>query len=146
MDPALRRAAPETIGWSGWLRRPVVSMSLGFAALILAIGFFSNRPTTVAPSASLQLTAGRGVGSGAVPSAVPARQFDLTLADGPHEGGPFRIEVVNAMGVSMWSGLALGDPSGIHVDVTQQLLPGDYFVRLPAADGKVLREYPFRVR
>jgi hypothetical protein len=117
-------------------------MSLGFAALILAIGFFSNRPATIAPSASLKLTAGRGE----IPSTVPARQFELSLSDSPRAGGPWRVEVVNAMGVSMWSGLGLGDSSGMHVQVTQQLMPGDYFVRLHAADGKLLREYAFRVR
>jgi len=117
-------------------------MSLGFLALILAIGFFSNRSATVAPSASLQLTPG----SLEIPSTVQARRLDLNLADGPRDGGPYRVEVVNTMRVSMWSGLALGSPAGIQVDVTQQLLPGDYFVRVHAVDGKVLREYTFRVR
>ena len=46
------------------------------------------------PAASLQLTAMRGE----MPITIPAREFDLTLADGPREGGPFRVEVVNAMG------------------------------------------------
>ena len=146
MEPALRRAAPETIGWSGWLRRPAVSMALAFLVLILAIGFFSNRPASIAPSVSLQLSADRGE----VPSTAPGRQFDLGLPNAPGEGGPFRVEVVNAMGVSMWSSLVSanpsGAPSGMHINVTQQLLPGDYVVRLHAVDGSVLRDYPFRVR
>lgn len=129
--------APRT-DWVAWLRRPAVSMALAFAALVLVVGVFSNEGTRFAPSASLQLTAMRG----GMPSTVPAREFDLTLADGPLDGGPFRVEVVNAMGATMWSGLA-GDN---HFKVRQRLGPGDYFVRLYAVSGKMLREYGFRIR
>jgi hypothetical protein len=127
--------------WSKWIRRPAFSMALGFAALVLVVGLFSNSRTKFAPTASLQLTAMRGE----MPITVPARQFDLTLSDGPREGGPFRIEVVNEMGLSMWSGLAQSSPDGVHVNVQQKLASGDYFVRIYSPDGKVLREYGFRV-
>ena len=136
---------PQGNRWADWLRRPAVSMAIGFAAVILVIGLYSSRGSSaanVAPTASLQLTAMRGE----MTRTVPARQFDLTLADGPREGGPYRVEVVNQIGARMWSGLATGGPAGVHVNVTQKLLSGDYFVRLYDADGKVLREYGFRVR
>jgi hypothetical protein len=132
---------PRKTDWFAWVRRPAFSMAIGFAALVLVVGLFSNSRTKFAPSASLQLTAMRGE----MPFTVPARQFDLTLSDGPHEGGPFRIEVVNEMGLSMWRGLAQSGPDGVHVNVQQKLAPGDYFVRIYSADGKVLREYGFRV-
>ena len=134
--------APRRVSWFDWVRRPAFSMALGFAALILVIGILSNGRTKFVPSASLQLTAMRGE----MPFTVPARQFDLTLADAPREGGPFRIEVVNEMGVSMWRGLAPAGPDGVHVSVQQKLAPGGYFVRIYLADGKVLHEYGFRVR
>jgi anti-sigma factor RsiW len=133
-------AAPKT-DWFGWMRRPAFSMALAFAALIIAVGIFSTGRMKFAPSASLQLTAMRGE----MPVTVPAREFELTLSDGPRAGGPFRVEVVNAVGSSMWSGLEAGSPAGVQVKVQQRLGPGDYFVRLYDASGKMLREYGFRV-
>ncbi|MDP9055034.1 MAG: hypothetical protein M3N93_12165 [Acidobacteriota bacterium] len=145
-DPLLAAEAagersPPTAGWLNRVRRPAFSMTLGFVALIIAIGIFSNGRTKFAPSASLQLTAMRGE----MPSTVPARQFELTLSDAPKEGGPFRIDVVNEVGVSMWRGLAPASADGVHVNVQQKLASGDYFVRIYSPEGQVLREYGFRV-
>ena len=143
-EPAAARA--ETAGWLAGLlnvlRRPGFSMALGFAALILVIAMFSNRGTTFVPSASLVLTAVRGE----MPETEPAREFQLTLTDTPTEGGPFRVEVVNALGTSVWSGLAVSSAAGIRVTEPRRLDVGDYFVRLYSPDGKVLREYGFRVK
>jgi hypothetical protein len=125
-----------------FVRRPAFSMALGFAALLIAIAVFSNLRTPFAPAASLQLTATRGE----MPLTVPARTFKLTLTDGPREGGPFKVEVLNATGRSLWSGLADSSPGGVEVSVEQPLPQGDYFVRLHSASGKMLREYGFRVR
>ena len=129
-------------GLGAFLRRPAISMGLAFAALLIVAAIFSNGRTRFAPSASLQLTATRGE----MPLTIPAREFDLTLSDGPREGGPFRVEVLNATGASIWTGLADGGPSGVRVNVTQRLPQGDYFVRLYSPAGKMLREYGFRVR
>jgi hypothetical protein len=141
MRDASGRKPASRADWFGWLHRPAISMAVVFVALIVVIGIFS-KPTTFAPSASLQLTAMRGE----MPFAVPAREFDLTLADGPRSGGPFRVEVVNAMGASIWRGLAESSPGGVQVKVSQRLTPGDYFVRLYSVSGQVLREYGFRIR
>jgi hypothetical protein len=147
MEEALGTAVvPQTRGF-GWglaslFRRPAFSMALAFVALIVVVGVFSNGRTQFAPSASLQLTAMRGE----MPSTIPAREFDLTLSDGPREGGPFRIEVLNAAGASVWSGLAESSPAGVRFKVTQRLAQGDYFVRLYSVSGKTLREYGFRIR
>jgi hypothetical protein len=138
--------APQTrrFGWdlASLFRRPAFSMALAFVALVIVVGVFSNGRTRFAPSASLQLTATRGE----MPSTIPAREFDLTLLDGPREGGPFRIEVLNAMGASVWSGLAEGNPAGVRFKLTRRLLQGDYFVRLYSVSGETLREYGFRIR
>jgi hypothetical protein len=139
---AMREVTVPKTEWYGWLRRPAFSMALAFAALILVVGFLSNGRVKFAPAVSLQLTAMRGE----MPVTVPAREFDLTLADGPREGGPFRVEVVNAMGQAMWTGLAESGASGVKVMVTQRITPGDYFVRLYSASGAMLREYGFRIR
>lgn len=144
------QAVPQTAyqtGWMGWglaslFRRPAFSMALAFVALLVVVGVFSNGRTKFAPSASLQLTAMRGE----MPSTVPARELDLTLSDGPREGGPFRIEVLNATGGSVWAGLAESGPAGVEFKLTQRLAQGDYFVRLYSVSGKMLREYGFRIR
>jgi len=139
-EPERERSAQS--GWMGWFKRPAFGMGLAFAGLVLVIGLFSTNRTAYAPTASLQLTAIRGE----MPAIVPTRQLDLTLADGPREGGPFRISVVTAIGASVWSGLAESSPAGVKVTVQQRLPPGDYFVRLYSADGSMLHEYGFRVR
>jgi len=146
-EASATQAAPRT-GWLAWgglasfFRRPAFSMALAFVALLVVVGVFSNGRTKFAPSASLQLTAMRGE----MPSTIPAREFDLTLADGPREGGPFRIEVLNATGASVWGGLAESGPAGVRFKLTQRLAQGDYFVRLYSAAGKMLHEYGFRIR
>jgi anti-sigma factor RsiW len=124
------------------LRRPAVSMSLAFVLLLVIVGIFSTGRNELPQVATLQLTSTRG----AMPVTVPARSYDLQLSDGPREGGPFRVEVLNPAGGVMWANLAQGGPAGIKIDVTQRLTPGDYFVRVSTADGKLEREYGFRVR
>jgi hypothetical protein len=126
----------------GLLRRPACAMAVAFAVLIIVIAVFSKGHQDFAPLVSLQLTAVRGE----MPATVPAVQFNLMLSDGPREGGPFRIEVVDATGSRMWTGLAESGPSGVLVKVTKRLTNGDYFVRLYTASGQMLREYGFRVR
>jgi hypothetical protein len=81
-----------------------------------------------------------------MPFSVPAREYDLTLADGPRDGGPFRVEVVYVTGIAAWSGFAESSPAGVQVKVMHRLGPGDYFVRLYDASGRMLREYGFRIR
>jgi hypothetical protein len=139
-------AAPQTgrmgWGWASFLRRPAFSMAFAFIALLVVLGVFSNGRAKFAPSASLQLTAMRGE----MPVTVAAREFDLTLSDGPRVGGPFRIEVLNDMGASIWGGLAESGPAGVQFKLTQRLPQGDYFVRLYSVSGQVLHEYGFRIR
>lgn len=141
---------PGGVIWAGlplnsrlasFVRRPAVSMALAFVALLLVIAIFSNR-NQLAPVASLQLVATRG----AMPVTVPARSFDLNLTDAPREGGPFRVEVLNAAGATAWNNLAESTPSGVEVKINQPLRYGDYFVRLYSPSGTLLREYGFRIR
>jgi hypothetical protein len=148
---AIEAVPPENAasrgGWFKWdlpsiLRRPAFSMALGCVALIVALFIFSHGRTKFAPSASLQLTAMRGE----MAATNPARELDLTLLGGPRAGGPFRIEVVNAAGTTLWRGPAIDRPAGLQFKLMQPLVPGDYFVRLYSADGKEQREYGFRIR
>jgi hypothetical protein len=124
------------------LRRPVVSMALGFALLIAVVAFFTPTKPKMAAIAALQLTANRGP----MPATAPARELDVTLVDGPRDGGPFRVEMVNAGGAVVWQGLTENVPGGLRLDVRIPLGLGDYFVRLYGASGSVMREYGFRIR
>jgi hypothetical protein len=139
-------AVPQTRrsewGLGSFFRRPAFGMALAFVVLIVGMGLMANGRPKFAPSASLQLTATRGE----MPVTVAARQFDVTLSDGPREGGPFRIEVLTATGASAWSGLAESGPAGVDFKLTQKLTQGDYFVRVFSVSGKMLREYGFRIR
>lgn len=124
------------------VRRPAFAMTVAFVILLAVIGMFSRRKPTFVPVATLQLTAVRGE----MATTVPARNFDVTLTDGPRDGGVFRAEVVNAVGAAQWRGLAQSGPAGVHMSVNHLLPEGDYFLRLYEPSGAVMREYGFRVR
>jgi hypothetical protein len=145
-EASSKAAAPQTkrVEWGlgSFFRRPAFAMGLAFVALIVVMGLLANGRPRFAPSASLQLTATRGE----MPVTVAARQFDVTLSDGPREGGPFKVEVLTATGASAWSGLAESGPAGVEFKLTQRLTQGDYFVRVFSVSGKMLREYGFRVK
>jgi hypothetical protein len=147
LQPAIAPSAPLK-EWFAWLRRPAFAMAIACAAALIAIiavvstGVVSTGGTKLAPTAMLQLTAIRGE----MPATSPAREYDLTLADAPRAGGPFRVEVVNGSGDSVWKGPADADSKGAEVKIDETLKQGDYFVRLYAASGQRLREYGFRIR
>ncbi len=128
--------------WTDWRRKPAVSMGLAFVAVLAVVSIFSNRQTSFMPVAALTLSANRGE----TPATGPALELDLTLTDAPRDAGVFRVEVVNAAGQTVWSGLAPGTETGVQVKAKQRLPPGNYFVRLHAVSGEVLREYGFRIQ
>jgi hypothetical protein len=111
----------------------------GFAAIVLATGLYLHSGGSVAPLASLQLTALRGE----VQSTTPARETDITLSDAPAEP-VLRAEIVDSVGARVWSGALEG--VNRKIQLMKQLAPGDYFVRLHDDTGKLLHEYGFRVR
>lgn len=141
-EASAQNSPPPRHAWTTWLRRPVVSMTLALLAVIAVISLISTGPTRFAPSSALKLTANRG----AMPATTPALELDLTLADAPPGGGVFRVEIVNATGQTVWSGLAPSTAAGVQVQAQQRLPPGDYIVRLYATSGEVLHEYGFRIR
>ena len=147
MKEALVPEAPKAssagnFSWSVWVRKPFISMIFAMLLLVAALSLFSPGRTKFAPSATLTLAADRG----AIPATGPARQFNFSLADSPTNGGTFRVEIANAMGQTVWNGLAHSTQSGVQVKAEQKLPPGDYFVRLHGASGELLREYGFLIR
>jgi anti-sigma factor RsiW len=117
-----------------------------FAALVIVVVgagvFFATGRNRLAPMASLQLTATRGE----MATAPAARETDLTLLDAQLAGGPFLVELVNALGDRQWIAMANIAPGGVSVKVQRHLLPGNYFVRVYGPGHQILHEYGFRVR
>ena len=126
---------PPRPGWVAW-RLPRFALPAVFATALLTLGvFWTGTATRLAPAASLQLTAMRGD----MQQVAPARETDLTLTDPPSTGAPFRLEVVDASGAGVWSGV------GLSARIHHRLSPGDYFVRLSSSQGQLLHEYGFHV-
>jgi hypothetical protein len=149
-NPSLAPApASRGLNWFGWLRMDALNIAwkpqfaLGaFAVIILATGayFLGTRPNS-APIASLQLTAMRGD----IQTVPAAKVLDLTFSDSPAGGGPFRVEVVDANGRSVWSGAASVKANNLGARIEKPLSPGTYFARMYDASGKLLHEYGLKV-
>jgi hypothetical protein len=143
-EALMAEAGPgEDSGWalSGWLRRPAVSMTLGFVLLLAVMALLSRGPAKVLPTAPLRIPAA----GGGTPLAPLARELDVTIGDAPREGGPFRVEILNVGGQAVWSGLAEAGAQGVEVKVQQRITAGDYFLRLYSVGGERLKDYEFRV-
>ena len=127
-----------------WLSWPVPRFAIAgaFGIALLALALIWIRPSLrVAPLATLQLTAMRGE----MQTITLTREVDLIVA-APARGAPFRLEVVDDSGSSIWTGAPEGIPEGLRIKVKDRLSQGDYFVRLYASGGELLHEYGFRVR
>jgi hypothetical protein len=140
--PVLANSVSPQSDWFAWLRRPAFSMAVALIAIAGVIAVFSMGRTKFAPVAMLELTAIRGE----IPVSAPARELDLTLSDAPQQGGPFKVEVVDATGLAVWNGVSGTGPAGVQVKAQQRFGPGQYFVRLYAPSGQLLHEYGFRIR
>lgn len=141
MREALADVKPQR-DWLAWLRpvlAPRFAMAGALAAVVVAAGlyFVGGDHTHYASVAALQLTAIRGT----TPSVEPAREIDLTLNSFPTTGGPFKVEVVDANGGSIWTGTTSSPSVAIH----EKFRPGSYFVRLYTSSGDLLHEYGFHV-
>lgn len=133
----------EDSGWDllNWLRRPAVAMTIGLVALVTAMALLSRGPAKVLPFSAMLIPAA----GGGMPIAPPARELDVTINDGLRDSGPFRVEVLNPAGQTVWNGLAAADERGIEVKVQQRMTPGDYFLRLYSVGGEKLKDYAFRI-
>ena len=147
MRQALSESAPESAlsrlsAWfTGAFRKPAFGLALaGTAAAAILLSFVAGRPNLI-PVASVQLMAIRGD----MPFVQEAREVQLNLADAP-AGGPYRVELVDAMGKTLWHASASAAAGGLLVKVARHLAPGDYFVRLYSPASQVVHEYGFRVR
>jgi len=132
---AMRRAAadepsgPSVSSWfsdrfrsSNWKLASLAGAG-ALAVVVVVVGVYLHFRTNSALIASIELNAMRGEAQ----SIGQARETDITLADAP-AALKLRAEVVDATGGAVWSG---SFPSENHrIQLTKQLLPGSYFVRL----------------
>jgi hypothetical protein len=134
-------AESRRLNWFGWLQ-PRFAITGALALALLALGIYRvGGGARLVPVASLELTSMRGE----MPTLGLAREIDLTFMDAPPAGGPFRAEVVDSSGTSVWSGTPQMGDKGPEARVHNRLSPGDYFVRLFSAKGQLLHEYGFHL-
>lgn len=137
---------PTALHWLDRWRQPGfawtgLAWAGGLAALLAAIGLFLHVGTSsVAPLATLQLTAVRGE----TQTVIPSRETDITLTDAP-AADDLKAEVIDAAAGTVWTGI-LSPKDGNRIRLTKRLEPGGYFVRLYGDNGKLLHEYGFEVR
>jgi hypothetical protein len=130
-------------GFFSWFAtlRPQFAMG-AFAVAVLAAGIFwiSGRGN-LPPVTAIQLVAMRGD----IQTVAAAKALDLTLADAPATGGPFRVELVESGGAREWSGSPQPEASGLKAHIPKKIPSGTYFARLYDASGKLIHEYGLRV-
>lgn len=135
------KAVHDWFSWNGlsWIRTPSFALAGGMALILLvSVVFTRSGSRAILPVAAMQLTAMRG----AMASMPAAREMDLTLADGPKQGGPVKVEMVDQKGRKIWDGLAQATPNGVEAKVqVKGIEPGNYFVRLFSPDGTLVHEY-----
>lgn len=133
LDPAPAKRSSWLIGF----RPRLLSAAAGIAIAALGAFLFLHPKTTVAPLASLRLSAIRGDMS----TTGIASETDLSLTDAPSHAN-LHAEVVNESGAVVWRGTEVAG----SVKIVKQLSPGTFFVRLYDSSGTLLHEYGFRVR
>jgi Putative zinc-finger len=122
-----------------WLT-PQLGMAGAFAAILLAVGiFWASRDAHILPVASLQLTALRG---SEIKTVVRARELDLAFTDASASS---RLDIVDAGGITVWTGTLRSGAGRVEAKITQVLTPGDYFARVSTGPGQPQHEYQFRV-
>lgn len=149
MRESLRRvpahAEPERFRWE-WLAamfQPRFAMAAAFAALLtVAVGYYTNRPSALPPVASLQFVASLAD----VKEVQAARELQLVFKDAPVSGSPFRLELVDAAGASIWKGAPAPRPAGLVATIDAALPSGVYFARLYDNANSLVHEYGFRVK
>ncbi len=132
--------APRRQGWfEGWQLRLAIGGAVAFAVILAVVAYRNADSRTLAPVASVTLSAMRG-SSVAV---TPARETQLTLEGAPD--GPLTVQVVDSAGKELWSGTASGANQTVRILVSRTLPVGTCFIRLKNQAGALLGEYGLEV-
>ncbi len=144
-----RNAAPQRVAfWTLLTARLPVAAFAATAVLVLLAGamatsrFFPGSHESV----PVQLVALRGGADQDVARVRSGAELGLTLdCTGLTEAAPVRIEIVDASGRHVWSGMT-GTPkqNSVTTHVSHKLKSGVYWVRLYSSKGDLLREFGLR--
>jgi len=142
-SPKLREARQPF--WADLFRRPRPAWVAAFTMGVIVFGVarvWIAAPPTRPEMASVILHSSRGI-DGLATARAPAGKL-LSLIVDLTELPPFpsyRMEIVNATGKPVWHTLAHPENGKITQPTTNRLLVGQYYVRLYAPGGALLREF-----
>jgi len=121
-----------------WRRKPVWAASVAVAA---GLAFVALAPRVTSPPADVPLNAVRSNVGAAAPADRP-----LTLH--PDRRGlsapPYRVEIVDAEGKTVFQGTSEGDGERVTVRTNRKFPAGQYWVRFYSSTGELLREFGLR--
>ncbi len=118
----------------------------GATALLCAVAVFHRPPTVLAP-APVTLTAFRGGDptQGATAPAGRPLALEIEAVDVP-AATRCRVDIVNATGRLVWSGVATAAEGQLNLGVPDPLGAGIYWVRLYAGGPEPIREFGLRLK
>lgn len=119
----------------------------GATALLCAVAVFHRAPAVLGPPAAVTLTAFRGGGltqSATAPAGHPLALV-IEAVDVP-AATQCRVEIVNATGRLVWSGVATAAEGQVNLSVPEPLDAGIYWVRLYTTGSDPIREFGLRLK
>jgi hypothetical protein len=142
-SPKLREARPPF--WAGLFRLPrpawLVASAMGLVALAV-VQVWIVSPPTHPQIASVALQSGRGIEGLATAKAPAGKLLSLTVDLTELPAFPsYRMEIVGATGKPVWEGVAHSDGPSLTQITNRSLVKGQYYVRLYAPGGALLREF-----
>lgn len=129
-------------------RRPAWAFGFATAALIALIWIAGAQwrfmPRSAGPPLTLYLRATRGLAAeNRAPHGRPLI-LRLSIAEAP-ASKHYKVEIVDAAGRGLWSSSAAPRDGTITLTVGTKLPTGEYYVRLYAASGELLKEFALQV-
>jgi hypothetical protein len=142
-SPKLRKARQPFWATVSWWPRPAwaVAFAMGVAGLAV-VRVWIVVPPTPAQVASVALYSSRGIEGLATTKAPAGMVLSLTvdLTELPAFAS-YRMEIVGATGKPVWEAVAHPVGRTLTQPTTKGLAPGQYYVRLYAPGGALLREF-----
>jgi anti-sigma-K factor RskA len=142
-SPKLREARQPF--WDGLFRlpRPVWLAASAMAVVALAVALvWIVSPSTHQQIASVALQSGRGIEGLATAKAPAGKLLSLTVDLTELPAFPsYRMAIVGARGTPVWEGVAHSAGRSLTQVTNRSLATGQYYVRLYAPGGALLREF-----
>jgi hypothetical protein len=148
-SPKLRKARQSF--WEDlfrWPRRPPLAAAFALSvAAIAVVGVWIVAAPSRTEMASVDLHSSRGIEGLATAQAPAGKLLSLTadLTELPFFPS-YRLEIVESMGKHVWDAVAVPEGGKITKATTKSLGSGQYYVRLYAPNGELLREFSLAVK